>query len=162
MQWHHHLDFNNQGKIWFFGQPFPSGNVWICFSRVNQLCSLGFQVDYDRKKSWNSSSIFRAIIQQPSKFFVENRSKLFEEHNKEYGTQEAGYWRFEGRENLYRGLFNLVGNKSSCFYTNSQTEKYQNVIFHPRSTTWRSWLLPRRWTLSSSLLCSSGTQISKG
>ena len=47
MQWHHHLDFNNQGKIWFFGQPFPSGNVWICFSRVNQLCSLGFQVDYE-------------------------------------------------------------------------------------------------------------------
>ena len=50
----------------------------------------------------------RAIIQQPSKFFVENRSKLFEEYDKEYGTKEEEEWRFEGTETLYRGLFNLV------------------------------------------------------
>ena len=66
---------------------------------------------------------------------MENRSNLFEEHNKEYGTQEAGYWRFEGRENLYRGLFNLVGNKSSCFYTNSQTEKYPPQVNHMEELT---------------------------
>ena len=54
----------------------------------------------------------RAIIQQPSKFFVENRSKLFEEYDKEYGTKEEEEWRFEGTETLYRGLFNLVSSAS--------------------------------------------------
>ena len=52
----------------------------------------------------------RAIIQQPCKFFLENRSKLFKEHNKEYGTKQPEEWKFEGTENLYRGLFNLVCN----------------------------------------------------
>ena len=57
-------------------------------------------------------SFSRAIIQQPSKFFVENRRKLFEEHDKEYGTKEPGEWTFEGTETLYKGLFNLVGSVS--------------------------------------------------
>ena len=39
---------------------------------------------------------------------MENRSRLFEEYDKEYGTKEDGEWRFEGTETLYRGLFNLV------------------------------------------------------
>ena len=53
---------------------------------------------------------YRAVIQQPASFFLEGRARLFTEHNKEYGTNEAEDWSFHGRDHLYQGLFNLVNH----------------------------------------------------
>ena len=82
-----------------------SGRFWRLYIVV--LCNKK-KISSFKSNPCSSMSFSRAIIQQPSKFFVENRSKLFEEHDKEYGTKEAGEWRFEGTETLYKGLFNLV------------------------------------------------------
>ena len=82
------------------------------------------------KLTFISHDISRAIIQQPCKFFLENRSKLFEEHDKEYGTKESEEWKFEGTENLYRGLFNLVC-KLFLFWVPLQITKYLNINTFP-------------------------------
>ena len=43
----HNLDiYPCQREGGFFGQPRSAGNVWIQQSRVNQLSSFGFQVDF--------------------------------------------------------------------------------------------------------------------
>jgi len=114
-----------QGCVRTVGRtPFPSPNhpnaVFCCHScfakyreRLGTLDNLSLLEMFgsNNPESTNSALLaFRAIIQQPSKFFVENRSKLFEVHDKEYGTKESEEWRFEGTETLYRGLFNLVNH----------------------------------------------------
>jgi len=114
-----------QGCVRMVGRtPFPSPQhpnaVFCCHScyvkfrqRMGSLDNLSLLEMFGSAapESTNSALLaFRAIIQQPCKFFLENRSKLFEEHDKEYGTKESEEWKFEGTENLYRGLFNLVNH----------------------------------------------------
>jgi len=114
-----------QGCVRTVGRtPFPSPNhpnaVFCCHScfakyreRLGSLDNLSLLEMFGSNSPESTNSVllaFRAIIQQPAKFFVENRSKLFEVHDKEFGTKEPEDWTFEGTETLYRGLFNLVNH----------------------------------------------------
>ena len=41
---------------------------------------------------------------------MKNREKLFSDYNPEYGVNEEETWIFQGDENIYKGIYNLVNH----------------------------------------------------
>lgn len=53
---------------------------------------------------------FRCLVQKPLSFYLKNREKLFSDYNPEYGVNEEETWIFQGDENIYKGIYNLVNH----------------------------------------------------
>ena len=56
-------------------------------------------------------------------------------HDKEYGTKEQEDWTFEGTETLYRGLFNLVGNRGSKGSDFKNSKLFSSQVNHMEELT---------------------------
>ena len=53
---------------------------------------------------------FRCLVQKPSSWYNQHAASLFSSYNVKYGTEEEEGWKFEGDENIYKAIYNLVNH----------------------------------------------------
>ncbi|XP_023322924.1 SET and MYND domain-containing protein 4 [Eurytemora carolleeae] len=97
----------------------------VCYNRATESADLNLekmQADDHRLVdlfcSANESSAttmlaFWAIRSQPLDFFVTNESALFEGISPEFGINTPEGWKLEGKEQIYKNLYNLVSHTDS-------------------------------------------------
>ena len=49
-------------------------------------------------------------MQKPHSFYAQNKETLFSGYNPQYCVDEPDTWRFEGDDNIYKGVYNLVNH----------------------------------------------------
>jgi len=53
---------------------------------------------------------FRCLVQKPCSWYTQHATSLFSSYNEKYGTEEEEGWKFEGDENIFKAIYNLVNH----------------------------------------------------